>query len=221
MNFHLIIPSSGVGSRFGSELPKQFHKIGKSEIIALTIKKFISFKEIKSIIIPAREEYFGLITKILTRNRIRDRRIFLVKGGRTRFHSVKNGLDATNAKDRDIVMIHDAVRPFISKRLIKGIIEKSPIYKCVIPCVKSPDTVKISKKGNYVRQTYPRELIYLAQTPQAFRYDIIRKSFNNKKASHVLHTDDSSVVEFSKFKVKIIEGEKENIKITSKSDITK
>lgn len=219
MRFHLIIPSSGTGIRFGSRIPKQYVKIGNNEILAHTVSAFIGIKDIKTIFIPARPERFGLIIKMLERNRFDRKKIFLTEGGETRQHSVNNALKIIENNREDYVIVHDAVRPFISPAFIKRCMEAAVRYRCVVPCLKSPDTVKISEKNLYVKKTVSRESIFLAQTPQIFRLDILKKSYNYAAVKGFSGTDDSSVVEYAGFKVKIIEGEKSNVKITSVEDI--
>jgi 2-C-methyl-D-erythritol 4-phosphate cytidylyltransferase len=219
MRFHLIIPSSGTGIRFGSRIPKQYLKIGNNEIIAHTISRFIGIKNIRTIYIPARPERFEYIINMLESNGFDRKKIFLTKGGETRQHSVHNALKIIESNKEDFVIVHDAVRPYVTSDLIKRCMEEAVKYRCVVPCVNSADTVKIPKKNLYVRKTLPRESVFLAQTPQIFRLDILKKSYNYAAVKGFLGTDDSSVVEYAGFKVKIIEGEKSNIKITSRADI--
>ncbi|MBN1632641.1 MAG: 2-C-methyl-D-erythritol 4-phosphate cytidylyltransferase [Ignavibacteria bacterium] len=219
MRFHLIIPSSGTGMRFGSRLPKQYFKIGGNEIIAFTISKFINIKEITSIYISARQEQFRRIEKLIIRNNFNKKEIFLTEGGETRQHSVFNALNLMEYNNNEYVMVHDAVRPYVTTSLIRKCMKEAVQYNCAVPCVSACDTVKISGKNLFITETIPRENIFLAQTPQIFRLDILKKSYNNAFRKAFRGTDDSSVVEFAGYKVKIVKGEKENIKITSKSDI--
>lgn len=219
MRFHLIIPSSGTGSRFGSRLPKQYLKIGSSEIIVHTISKFINIREITSVYISARQEQFGRIEKLLIKNNFIKKEIFLVEGGETRQHSVFNAVNLIKNGKNEFVMVHDAVRPYVKSSLIRQCMNAAVKYKCVVPCMMASDTVKMSDKNMFVNDTLPRECIFLAQTPQIFRLDILKKSYNYAFSNGFVGTDDSSVVEYAGYKVKIIEGESGNIKITSKSDI--
>lgn len=219
MRFHLIIPSSGTGSRFGSRVPKQYLKIGNNEILAHTISAFFGIKAIKTILIPARPERFGLIIEILERNGFDRKKIFLTEGGETRQHSVNNALKIIENNRDDYVIVHDAVRPYVSAAFIKRCLDAAVRYRCVVPCLKSPDTVKFAEKNLYVKKTVSRDSIFLAQTPQIFRLDILKKSYNYAAVNGFSGTDDSSVVEYAGYKVKIIEGEKSNVKITSAEDI--
>lgn len=221
MRFHLIIPSSGTGSRFGSRLPKQYIKIGGKEIIIHTISKFTAISDITSIYISARKEQFGRIQELITKYNLGKKEIFLVEGGKTRQHSVFNALNAMNCSKNEFVIVHDAVRPYIKKSLIRKCIQTAVKYKCAVPCTVASDTVKMSGKNLFVEKTIPRECIFLAQTPQIFRLDILKKSYYNAFRKGFAGTDDSSVVEFAGYKVKIFEGDKENIKITTVHDIKK
>jgi len=219
MKFHLIIPSSGTGIRFGSRIPKQYVKIGNNEVLAHTISSFIGIRNIKTVYIPARPDRFGFITDMLTKNGFDRKKIFLTEGGKTRQHSVHNALKIIEYNNEDFVIIHDAVRPYVSSAFIRRCMYAAIKFRCVVPCVKSPDTVKIAGKNLYVLKTVSRESIFLAQTPQIFRLDILKKSYNYASEKGFCGTDDASVVEFAGYKVKIIEGVKSNVKITSREDL--
>jgi len=219
MRFHLIIPSSGTGSRFGSRLPKQYLKIGGKEIIVHSISKFTSIREINSIYIAARKEQFGRIQELVTKYNLGTKEIFLVEGGKTRQHSVFNALNLMKSSKNEFVIVHDAVRPYVKTSLIRKCIEAAVKYKCSVPCTVASDTVKISEKNLFIKETIPRECIFLAQTPQIFRLDILKKSYNYAFRKGFKGTDDSSVVEYAGYKVKIIEGDRENTKITTVHDL--
>lgn len=219
MRFHLIIPSSGTGSRFGSRIPKQYLKIGKNEILAHTISKFINIKEIKFIYISALPERFGCIENLIKRNKFSRKKIILAEGGETRQHSVFNALEKIKYAGNEYVIIHDAVRPVIKTSFIKRCMSDAVKFRCVVPCIRASDTIKLSGKNLFVNKTISRESVFLAQTPQIFRLDILKKSYNYAFSTGFSGTDDSSVVEYAGYKVKIIEGDKDNIKVTSKADL--
>jgi len=218
MKHILIIPASGSGVRFGSKTPKQFLKIEGKEILAHTIAKFHSLKIIDEIYISTQPVYFNLIKKIISKNNFK-KVCCIVEGGTTRQASVFNALNIVKAKPGDIIIVHDSVRPFASKKLIEKLIKETHKAEAVIPGLQVSDTVKRTDKKNIIRATLPREELWTVQTPQMFKYDIIKKSFDKAVKKKFTGTDEASVVEFAKYPVKIVEGEKQNIKITTKEDL--
>ena len=218
MKHILIIPASGSGVRFGSKTPKQFLKIDGKEILAHTIAKFHSLKIIDEIYIATQADNFSLIKKIISKNNFRKVRS-IVEGGETRQVSVFNALNSIAAEKNDVVIVHDAVRPFVSKKLILSLIEECHKSGGVIPGIKISDTVKRLDEKNLIQTTLSRENLWTVQTPQMFRYDIIKSSFDKAVKKNFTGTDESSIVEFAGYPVKLIPGEKENIKITHKEDL--
>lgn len=218
MKHILIIPASGSGLRFGSKTPKQFLKINGKEIIAHTIGKFHSLKIIDEIYIAAHPDNFEKLKKIISKNNFTKVKS-IVEGGDTRQASVFNALNSITANKDDVVMVHDSVRPFLSKKLILSLIEECRVSGGVIPGIKISDTVKRTDEKNFIQKTLSRENLWTVQTPQVFRYDIIKNSFDKAVKKNYTGTDEASVVEFAGYPVKIIEGEKANIKITHKEDL--
>ena len=218
MGIKLIIPASGSGIRFGSKTPKQFLKIDGKEIIAHTVSRFHNINLIDEIIIPAKKEYFSRLKNIIRKNNFYKIEK-IVEGGKLRQDSVYRGLINLNCGAEDIILIHDAVRPYISSKKILEIIMEAGKEKCVIPALKIPETVKKVDRKNFVEKTINREDLRIVQTPQAFRFDILKKSFEKAFRDNFTGTDEASIVEHSGYKVKVIEGEKGNIKITEKSDV--
>lgn len=218
MSNYTVIPASGSGIRFGGRVPKQFLKVNGREIISYTIKKFESIEFIKGIIIAAKPEYFSLLSEIADKYRFK-KIICFVSGGETRMESVYNGLSALNCRKTDIIAVHDAVRPFISKALIMNLFKFCAKHGSVIPALPVPDTVKEIKMKNVVNRTLSRESLMLAQTPQVFKYGEMLKSYEKAMKDNFIGTDESSILEYAGNKVRIIEGEKRNIKITTKEDI--
>lgn len=218
MNIKVIIPATGRGIRFGGNFPKQFVKIKGKEIITHSIKKFHDIKSIDEIVISTKKEYFGKINSIIkTNNFYKVKKIN--EGGKLRQDSVYNALLSLKCRDNDLILIHDAVRPFISSKKILELIEEVKKEKSVILGMPISDTIKKVNKKNIVEKTIEREKLWSIQTPQAFRYDILKKSFENAYRNHFIGTDDSAIVEYAGYKVKVIEGEKKNIKITVKEDL--
>jgi len=220
MKIKVIIPASGSGIRFGGKIPKQFLKIGGKEIIALTIEKFHSVNSIDEIIIATKKEYFNKIKSIVRKNDFYKVKK-ITEGGKLRQDSVYRGLMNLECGDNELIIIHDAVRPFISVNKIKELIEAAKKENSVILGVPLNETIKKINKKNFVEKTINREYLWSIQTPQLFRYDILKRSFETAMKDKFIGTDESAIVEYSGFKVKVIEGEKENVKITVRGDVNR
>ena len=214
----MIIPSSGTGSRFGSKIPKQFHKINGTEILALTLSKFHKLKSVDEIIVSVHKNFMTKTIKLIDKYGFYKVKKIVV-GGKQRQNSVYNALINLRCNKKDIVIIHDAVRPFISVKKIKEIIKETRKYRGVILGLPVSDTLKMISNGNVIKQTVKRDNIWTAQTPQAFEYELIMKAFSKAAKNGFKGTDESSLVEHSGFKVKIIKGEPGNVKITLKEDL--
>ena len=142
----------------------------------------------------------------------------VVAGGKERQDSVRNCLEAIKGKC-DIVVVHDAVRPFVTQKLIRQVIAAAFITGAASTGVKTKDTIKEIKKDNTVTATIPRQNLWLTQTPQAFKFELIKEAYKSAYDEIFYGTDDASLVERIRKKVKMIEGSYENIKITTKEDI--
>ena len=213
MKIAAIIVAAGSGKRFGSK--KQFKFLGEKRVVELTVQKFLSIPEIKNIILvlPKEDiENVGLGFSPATK-------IKIVSGGKTRQHSFFNGLSVLSS-DTDIVLIHDGVRPFVSEKIIKDSIVSAKKYGACVVAVPSKDTVKICK-GGFVSSTPERRNIFLAQTPQAFKYSLIMKAYKKAFEKNYFSTDDSALIEKLGKKIKIVSGDYRNIKITTKEDIAR
>ncbi|MFH0948597.1 MAG: 2-C-methyl-D-erythritol 4-phosphate cytidylyltransferase [Elusimicrobiota bacterium] len=213
MKIALIIVAAGSGKRFGSK--KQFELIGKKKVIELTVQKFLSITEINNIVVVLPKE--DIKKNVVAYFNLRSFRIKIIPGGKTRQHSVFNGL-STLSSDTDIVLIHDGVRPFVSEKIIKDSISAAKKYGACVVAVSVKDTVKITKNG-FVVSTPERKNIFLAQTPQTFKYSLIMKAYKKAFKEKYFSTDDSALVEKLDEKVKIVSGDYKNIKITTKDDL--
>ncbi|HRE40111.1 MAG TPA: 2-C-methyl-D-erythritol 4-phosphate cytidylyltransferase [Ignavibacteria bacterium] len=221
MKHFVIIPASGSGSRFGGKTPKQFLKLPphSKEVLYYTIKKFHDLKIIDEIIISTNPSYFNKIKKIISDNNFNKIKK-IVAGGETRQISVYNALYILkNCDSSDKIIVHDAVRPFISKNKILELIRLSHKFKSLVPALKINDTLKNVDKNGYISDTVNRENIWRIQTPQIFNYSEIFKCMTKAIKNNFDGTDESSVVSEFGSKVKITEGEVTNIKITTKDDL--
>ena len=211
MKIAAVIVAAGCGKRFGSK--KQFEFIGKRKVIDLTLSKFLKIADIKNIVLVLpKEDIENVVRPFKVASSVK-----IVPGGKTRQHSVFNGLTALSP-DTDIVLIHDGVRPFVSEKIIKDSIVSAKKYDACVVATPSKDTVKITKNG-FVVSTPDRENIFLAQTPQVFRYSLIMAAYKKAFREKYFSTDDSALVEKLGKRVKIVSGDYKNIKITTREDL--
>ncbi len=218
MKFFLIIPASGSGSRFGLRTPKQFFKIDGREILVHTLLRFNSLNELDSIVLSTKKDYILKINNLVSKYRINKVKQVVI-GGKLRQDSVYNALKILKALKGDRIIVHDAVRPFVSTLLLKRLLKESVKYDCVIPALNLTDTIKMTDKKGFVIRTVPRENLWSVQTPQVFEYSKLLKAFELSIKDKYTGTDEAALMEYAGFKVKIIEGEKNNIKITTRKDI--
>lgn len=217
MKCFVIIPAAGIGKRFGSSLPKQFYKMEGREILIHTLQKFERIRNVSCVNIATKKKYFRRIRNLLLKNNY-SKPFKIIAGGTERQDSVFNALKNCDCSNNDIVLVHDAVRPFVSRKLIKELILSAVKFKAVIPVLNISDTIKQVKEKDIV-STLPRENLKRAQTPQAFEYKLLYDAFVHAYKNNFKATDESSILENYGFPVKFIEGEESNIKITKKSDL--
>lgn len=217
MSVIAIISAGGVGERFGDSTPKQFLELKGMPLICRTIELFQNNENIDGIVIAVNSEWFSQTNELIKSNNY-DKVKEVVIGGKTRQSSVYNALRTNTVKESETVLIHDAVRPLTSQTLINKLIEEVEDYGAVIPALKVKDTIKSVTKGGNSIKTLERDSLYAAQTPQIFWYDIIDNGFTNAIQTNTEATDDSLLVELAGYKIRVIEGEETNIKITTPLD---
>ena len=213
----VVIVSAGRGSRMKSDINKQFLKIGGKEVIAHTVERFYNNKNIGEIIIVVREdekEFFqeNIINKYGYKN------IKIAFGGKERQDSVYNGLQEVD-KNCSIVLIHDGARPFVTNEIIEKSIKCAQKYNCAIVGIPVKDTIKIVNENNDVCNTPNRNTLWSIQTPQVFEYSLIMKAHEKAKDDKYYGTDDSMLMEYLGYNVKVVEGSYDNIKITTPEDL--
>ncbi|MAV96366.1 MAG: 2-C-methyl-D-erythritol 4-phosphate cytidylyltransferase [Candidatus Marinimicrobia bacterium] len=206
-----VITAGGSGQRFG-EL-KQFKKLNGQPLYEHSLKTFIDVSLFGEIILVVPVENQKTIEQ-----QVKKKYRSLVKvivGGMNRQDSVKNGVMNSSSKT-DLVVIHDASRPFITKKLIKDCILACSNSDGAIIALQPFDTIKYSK-SNVVEKTIDREKVWMAQTPQAFIKEKILEAYNNK-LDELIMTDESSMMEGMGYKIKIVRGSENNFKITTDND---
>jgi 2-C-methyl-D-erythritol 4-phosphate cytidylyltransferase len=211
-----IIPAAGTGVRMGGETPKQFLSLDGVPIFIHTLRKFSSSSAIDQIHLGVRPEEMERTRESLAREEFR-KPVHLISGGATRHETVEHALEAAPA-GTDLVVVHDAVRPFVSLDLISAVVEAARRDGASILGIPSIDTVKQVER-QMILGTIPRERIVLAQTPQAFRFELLREAFARATTEGFLGTDESSLVERLGATVTVLMGSDRNIKITKPSDL--
>lgn len=217
MKTKAIIVAAGKGERIGGNIPKQFIQIKKKPILAYTVEKFERCELVDEIILIVPEDYMSFCSyNVIDVYDFRKVKRILC-GGKERQDSVYKGLSALPG-NTDMVVIHDGVRPFVSSEKIKKTIELCEKEKAVILALPINETVK-RVEDEYVITTLNREKLWVAQTPQVFEYKLILDAYRRAIEDGFVSTDDSSLVERLGFKVKVLEGEYENIKITTAENL--
>ncbi|MBO0723922.1 MAG: 2-C-methyl-D-erythritol 4-phosphate cytidylyltransferase [Blastocatellia bacterium] len=217
-----IIPAAGSGARFGGERPKQFLEIRGIPIIIHTLRKFDICSEIDAIIVAVQPAEFDSFHRLLQSSGLR-KPLQVVNGGKERSDSIANALAAaaeTLPELPDLVAIHDAVRPFVTPAQISAVLARARETGAAILALAATDTIKEVERG-FIRRTIDRDRIYRAQTPQAFRYDLLLRANAEARARGALSaaTDDSLLIEGLGLPVAIVEGSAQNIKITTPDDL--
>ena len=208
----VIIVAGGSGRRMGGALPKQFMMLDNEPILARSINRMHEALPAAEIVVVLPEEHVELWKNIAARFDVARHKIAL--GGKERFHSVKNGLAALS-DEVAIVGIHDAVRPLASKKLIIKLFLEAENNTAVIPVVAPIDSYRIVEGDD--SRIIDRSALRMVQTPQLFQAEALRKAYEQPFSA--TFTDDGSVMEAAGHKVTLVEGERENIKITTPSDM--
>ena len=211
---YIIIVAGGKGLRMGSDIPKQFLPIGGKPVLMRTLERFRQYSTTLQIILvlpKAQQDYWQKLCKEYAF----DIDYQLADGGETRFHSVQNGLAKIPDNAQGVVGVHDGVRPFPSIDVIRNCYETAREKKAVIPVIPVVETVRHLKGDTSV--TVPRNDYRLVQTPQTFDIQLLKAA--NRQPYNEGFTDDASVVEAYGFDITLVEGNRENIKITTPYDL--
>lgn len=210
-----IIAAAGRGRRMGSELPKQYLVIGDKTILDTTLYRFEKNQYVDEIVLVVNKEDIDYVKEMIACQY--PKVVNVVRGMDTRTLSVYEGIKNVSC-DCGILLIHDGVRPFVSNSLICLCTETADSEGACVPAVEVTDTIK-DTEGGYVASTPDRSRLRAVQTPQAFAYEIIKSCYDKAVIDDVQFTDDSSLVEHYGYRVKVVEGLKKNIKITTPFDL--
>jgi len=212
-----IIPVAGQGKRFGGKTPKQFMEIGGQPIVEITLQKILSIEDIKYGVVVVSENDFDYSENLFRSIDGFDNKFKIIRGGKERQDSVYNGL-VNLPPNTDIVVVHDGVRPLVSSQLISQSIKTAVETGACITALPVKDTIKRVEE-DIVLETIPRDNLWLIQTPQTFKYSILKEAHEKARKTGFYSTDESSLVEWSGHPVTIIPGEFSNIKITTSADL--
>lgn len=212
-----IIVAAGSGLRMNSSVPKQFLTLGGKTVLYHTLQKFLKTPAISEIIVVVAPEMTDSELLRISLPPSSSKPIRIVVGGKRRQDSVYNGLRAVDPKAA-IVSIHDAVRPFICPETVSTAIDLCSQYDGVIVATPTTNTLK-EVHDHLIVKTVSRELIWQAQTPQTFRLEILLQAYEQAYHNGATVTDDAGLVERIGVKIRVIEGDSWNIKITSRQDL--
>ncbi|HLY91730.1 MAG TPA: 2-C-methyl-D-erythritol 4-phosphate cytidylyltransferase [Candidatus Angelobacter sp.] len=226
MKVIVIIPAAGLGTRMAPAgkkgVPsKQFFEINGTPIVVHTLRVFARNKQISHIVVAVRKNEMERFRAQLEKEKL-SARVEVVEGGEHRQESVANALDHLKAGPDDIVLVHDAVRPFVDDEIIASVIHEVERHGAAIAGLPAVDTIKQVDRaadGAIITSTIPRERIVQAQTPQGFRYELIKLAFDSAKADGFTGTDEASLVERLGESVRVVMGSARNIKITTPADM--
>jgi 2-C-methyl-D-erythritol 4-phosphate cytidylyltransferase len=210
---YVIIVAGGTGSRMQSQIPKQFIEINGQPIIIKTINCFFNFDKNIQIIICVHKEYKNYLNELLIKHKLQHH-ITITLGGETRFNSVKNGLQLIN-NNKAVVGIHDAARPFVSVKTIQNCYTMASQKGNAIPAITINESIReVNANQN---KAVNRSNYKIIQTPQCFKVELIKKAF--EQAYNPIFTDDATVLESMGNSINLVEGNVENIKITTPQDL--
>ena len=213
----VVIVAAGTGSRMNMGINKQFIKLEGKEIIAYTIEKFYNNSNIEDIVVVVKEDESEFFKKEIL-DKYNFKNVKIAYGGKERQDSVYNGLKLLDEKC-DVVLIHDGARPFVSDKIIDKSIEEAKEHKAIVVGVPVKDTIKVIDNDKNIVDTPNRNVLWAVQTPQTFDYNILIDAYKDAFKNKFYGTDDAMLVERIGYKVKMLEGSYNNIKMTTQEDL--
>ena len=211
MKAAVIIVAAGASRRFGAKTPKQFMPLKGKPLFLWSVRAFKKVPAIKQVILVVPENKLRSLTPFAQQYGFQ-----LTAGGKERIDSVKAGL-ALLHPSIECVAVHDGARPLVTPELIKQLLSAAVCSGAAIPAVPVKDTIKLSCDGTAVAKTIPRNEIWCAQTPQVFQRPLLEEAYRKLKDTAV--TDDAQVAELSGARVTIVQGDRQNMKITERKDL--
>jgi 2-C-methyl-D-erythritol 4-phosphate cytidylyltransferase len=212
----VVIPAGGVGRRLGTRTPKQLLRLGSKTILALTVEHFTRHPAVCIVVVAAPAAHLGRTRRALAGAR-GGARVQVVTGGAERQESVWLGMQAV-PDDTAVIVVHDAVRPFITHALVDRVIKAARVDGGAICALPIAETVKRVRDA-VVEATIDRSALWAVQTPQAFRAEILREAHEKARRDGFFGTDESMLVERLGHRVAVVPGLPENVKITTPDDL--
>ena len=218
MHVNVVIVAAGKGTRLQSELPKPFLSLAGKPILVHTLRRFTPIEAVRRIVVVVAAEREALCREVLHTHGPWPQPISVAHGGAERQDSVRNGLAALETQC-EIVVIHDAARPFISVEAIQHSIDAAAEVGSAVVATPVRDTIKRADERHTIRETVSRHDLWLAQTPQTFRVEVIRAAHRRAQRRGLTGTDDATLVEQMGRPVRLIPGDAFNFKITTPDDL--
>lgn len=215
MKRYLIIVAGGKGVRMGGDLPKQFQLLDGKPLVMVTIENLYAMDVTMHIILVLPKEQIELWEELCAEYDFKVP-VTVVTGGTTRFHSVQNGLAAIEDQEEALVGVHDGVRPFLAVKVFDELFREAAINGAVVPVTPVYESMRRFIGGQGATEPVPRDRYRLVQTPQVFKLSLLRRAYEQLYMENF--TDDASVVENLGETVQIVDGNRENIKITTPYD---
>jgi 2-C-methyl-D-erythritol 4-phosphate cytidylyltransferase len=218
-----IVPAAGLGTRMGGDKPKQFLELDGVSLVVFALRRLAACPSVSEFIVATRPEEIGILQEQIARAHL-ERPVKVVAGGETRQDSVGKALAQAPA-DTEIVLVHDAVRPFVTRDQVERVIAEARERGAAILGIPAIDTVKEVKRASLpqdvalISSTIPRERIVLAQTPQVFSYALLRDAFAKARRDGLTGSDEATLVERFGHDVYVVLGSERNLKITRPSDM--
>lgn len=214
----VIIVAAGSGKRMRSAIAKQYIELKGRTILSYTIETFNNSENIDDIVLVTSSDAVDYVRRKIIEKYGFDKVRTIVEGGAERQDSVYKGLKAVDS-DTDVVLIHDGVRPFVADKYIAELESIAMEFGGCVLGAPVKDTIKVCDSEGYITDTPKRETLWLAQTPQCFKYDIIMKAYEKAEKEGYRGTDDSMLAERLGIRIKMVKGDYDNIKITTPEDL--
>jgi 2-C-methyl-D-erythritol 4-phosphate cytidylyltransferase len=218
-----ILPAAGLGTRMGADTPKQFLELDGVPIVIWSLRRIASCDLISEIIIATRADVVARLEERVAKETFKQK-VRVLRGGDSRQESVGRALEQVS-DDTELVVVHDAVRPFVAREHVTRVIEEARKRKAAILGTPAMDTVKEVKRASLpedvalITATIPRERVVLAQTPQVFATKLLKEAFARAQADGISASDEAGLVERLGYDVHVVHGSERNIKITKPSDM--
>ncbi len=218
MRVAALIPAAGRGKRMAEETPKAFISMGGAPLFTYALQKFEVCSQVQEVVLLVPDENAVRRAEEIVRQAGFQKVVRIITGGAERQDSVYRGLKALESQT-DIVLIHDGARPFVPVELIRRTVEETRVWKSVVAAIPVRDTIKDIAPDGWVRKTLERQGLWEIQTPQGFMFPLLLEAYERARAEGFYGTDDAALVERLGRPVKVIQGDRLNIKITTREDL--